>query len=83
MSTEKDIKIGEDGFPLKAEDGSENDTLGALSVTGKRQAQLADEKIERSKHVMEEGEHVHQLHGGDWHAAGGQGDGQRVHQGLQ
>ena len=66
-TAEKDIKTDDLGFPLKAEDGSENDTLGALIVTGKRQLQLANEKIEQANHAREEGEHVHhQADGLDW-----------------
>jgi len=66
-TAEKDIKVDENGFPQKAEDGSENDTLGALVVTGKRQLKLANEKIEQANHAKEEGEHVHhQADGLDW-----------------
>ena len=46
-------------FPAKNEDGSENDTTGALLVTGKRFQQLAEERVIDAKHKSEEGEHFH------------------------
>jgi len=57
---EKDIKVDEaTKFPAKNEDGSENDTTGALLVTGKRFQQLAEERVIDAKHKSEEGEHFH------------------------
>jgi len=58
-TAEKDIKLGEDQFPARNEDGSENDTTGALIVTGKRFQQLAEDRILEAKHKSEEGEHIH------------------------
>lgn len=55
----KDIKTDESGFPVKTADGKEDDTLGALVVTGQRYKQLADEKVEQSKHLNEAIEHSH------------------------
>lgn len=64
---EKDVKLDERGLPLKNEDGSENDTLGALVVIGKHQLHQAEEKIEQAHHVSEESEHAHhQADGLDW-----------------
>ncbi len=66
-SAEKDIKVDAQGFPLKNEDGSENDTTGALVVTGKRFAQQAEEKIKEADGKRHEGEHIHhQADGLDW-----------------
>jgi hypothetical protein len=55
----KDIKTDETGFPLKTTDGKEDDTLGALIVTGQRYQQLAEEKVAQSAHLNEAMEHVH------------------------
>lgn len=57
---EKDIKLDEaTKFPAKTDDGSENDTLGALLITAKRYQQLAEEQIEHAEHKSEEGELAH------------------------
>lgn len=56
---DKDIKVDASGFPQKNEDGSENDTLGALVVTGKRYAQQAEEKIAEAAAKKLQAEHVH------------------------
>jgi Domain of unknown function (DUF4337) len=59
--------VDEKGFPLRNEDGSDNDTTGALVVTGKRFAQLAEEKVKAADAKREEGEHAHhQADGLDW-----------------
>lgn len=64
---EKDVKLDEAGFPAKNEDGSENDTLGALIVLGKRLNAQAAEKAEQAVHINEESAHVHhQADGLDW-----------------
>ena len=66
-TSEKDIPLDATGFPQRGADGSENDTLGALIVTGKRQLQFADEKTADAKKVAEESGHVHhQADGLDW-----------------
>ena len=59
-TAEKDIKLDEKTrFPAKNADGSENDTTGGLIVTGKRQQQLADERIAEATRKEEESEHTH------------------------
>ena len=59
-TAEKDIKLDEaTKFPARNEDGSENDTTGALLVTGKRYQQLAEERAVEAKHKTEEGDLVH------------------------
>jgi hypothetical protein len=65
--SEKDVKLDEAGFPAKNEDGSENDTLGALIVSGKRLNAQAAEKAEQAVHINEESAQVHhQADGLDW-----------------
>jgi hypothetical protein len=59
-SDEKDVKLDEaTKFPAKSDDGKENDTTGALIVTGKRYQQLAEERVAEAKHKAEEGEIAH------------------------
>ncbi len=55
----KDIRIGEDGFPAKTADGKEDDTLGALLVTGIRYKEMADQKVEEAAKFSHEAETAH------------------------
>ena len=66
-SAEKEIKVDATGFPVKNDDGSENDSTGALIVTGKRFQQMAEEKVKAADAKRSEGEHAHhQADGLDW-----------------
>ncbi len=57
---EKDIPLDDKTkFPAKNADGSENDTAGALVITGKRFQALAAEREEEAGRKSEESEHVH------------------------
>ncbi len=58
-TTEEDIKMGVDQFPVRNEDGSENDTTGGLVVTGKRFQQLAVERVEAAKAKAAESDVAH------------------------
>jgi len=59
-TVEKDIPLDEKTkFPARNADGSENDTAGALVVTGKRFQVLAAEREEEASQKSEESELVH------------------------
>jgi hypothetical protein len=54
-----DIRKDENGFPVKAADGKEDDSLGALIVSGNRYKELAEEKVAETAGVKAEAEHAH------------------------
>lgn len=55
----EEIKKDQDGFPVKGADGKEDDSLGALIVSGNRLKDLAQQKIAETAGIQAEGEHVH------------------------
>lgn len=54
-----DIKKDENGFPLKTADGKEDDSLGALIVSGNRFKELSEQKVAETVQVKAEEEHSH------------------------
>lgn len=54
-----DINKDEDGFPVKTADGKEDDSLGALIVSGNRFKELSEQKVAETVHVKAEEEHAH------------------------
>lgn len=54
-----DIQRDESGFPVKMADGREDDSLGALIVSGNRFKELSEQKVAQTAGVKDEAEHAH------------------------